>query len=475
MTFAEWAALQDTEKIFTAVLTLKKISDGTTQTLYLCTHPRIFGGIFYEPVLKGIPRFSRKMQEVIYGASLPSWGDLEIDNSEGQFDSYLTGSAWDGRSVVLKVGGDPLAWADYQTILSGVMGRPKYTDQAITLPVFDNQERLQVIVCSDLFTSASYPNMAATDLGKPIPLAIGTLKNIRPYCTNASTKLPYKVSKEALKDITTVYDNGSSVAFTKDLANGAFTLSGTPSGTVTCDVQGKASGGVLISLLGNIISDLLTSYAGFSAGEIDTAVLAAFNTDCPYDMGYYIDNQDTVLAIIDKLIQGCNAFYGFSRTGKFQIYQFKAPSGSPALTLSNDMEILEAPGFTCDPSSVEDIYWQVVLKHTLDWANNTWSRVSSADASIKTTYLTAKDKGEIETYIVSSADAQAAADQFISLWKSPRAVTSVALKLQPLQNNLGDVVSLSRSRFGLSGGGLFRIIGLEEDYTNNQVLLDLWA
>ena len=41
--------------------------------------------------------------------------------------------------------------------------------------------------------------------------------------------------------------------------------------------------------------------------------------------------------------------------------------------------------------------------------------------------------------------------------------------------NIGNVVELDVSRFGLTGGKLFRVLGAAEDYASSLITLTLWG
>lgn len=476
--FADWVQLPDTKKIYTVDITLAHIVTGSVVTvdLHLSTHPVIFSEIFYEPCINGLPRFTSEIQEMTEGKPMASWGELEINNTEGQFDTYLTGYAWDNRPVVIKVGGPELTFANYKTLLTGVMGMPTWDDQKITVPVYDKKWILSTAMApTAVFDTTAYPNISSEDAGKPIPELWGNaVTRITPVCINQYNKSEYKISGRALTTILGVYDDGvpGYVSFTPHLSDGEFDTIVTPTGNITCLAVGTCVtlvGGVYKALLGDCISDVLQTFGGLTSGEIDATTLATFNTDCPYHTFYYLTEQKDVLTIIDEMIQGCNAFHRFDRDGVFQISLFDAPAGSPDLTIIGDSEIISFDGV----EPIPDIYYQGVIASNYNWISKTWlSRNFFTDSTIKDLNLSAKDKGEIQT-LLSNTSTDPVATQFLDLWGTPRFKYSLTMKLQPLQFSLYSVVSLTRNRFGLSSS-LFLIISIEEDYTNNTVKLVLF-
>jgi ribosomal protein S17 len=61
------------------------------------------------------------------------------------------------------------------------------------------------------------------------------------------------------------------------------------------------------------------------------------------------------------------------------------------------------------------------------------------------------------------------------MFKVYRDVYTVKVKTQPLSRRLGEIVTISYSRYGLSSGKQFVIVGLVEDYVSSTVEMELWG
>lgn len=144
-TWAQYAAKPTSEKIYLAELELAR-DDGEggieTMTLYLSTKgldPALTDK-FYAPRIKGVPAFSRRIQELFYGKTQSAFGVLDILIGDGGLDGYLTGWNWTGREVVLKLGFEGQDKDDFEVIFTGRMGLSSLTDAVLSLPILDFQE-----------------------------------------------------------------------------------------------------------------------------------------------------------------------------------------------------------------------------------------------------------------------------------------------------------------------------------------------
>lgn len=143
--FQAWANRYDTIKVTTAEVTLRKISDGSSLTLYIASEGGQWDGLHnFEPYLKGGAAITHRAQQLANGASLVSYGDLVVVMESGpRVDPYATLSwadiqrdfIFEGGQVILRQGGPALAYADWpQTQCT--MGRPSADGIEDTIPLF---------------------------------------------------------------------------------------------------------------------------------------------------------------------------------------------------------------------------------------------------------------------------------------------------------------------------------------------------
>ena len=143
-----WESLinrQESQKIYLAELELARYNDLNeleTKTLYLSTQPinPIHTDKYYEPRLQGVSNFNRRIQEIFYGNTQVSYGDLSILIGDGGLLSDIQDWNWAGRQIIIKLGFSELNITDYRTIFTGRMGQPRYTSNLLTVPIQDYQK-----------------------------------------------------------------------------------------------------------------------------------------------------------------------------------------------------------------------------------------------------------------------------------------------------------------------------------------------
>ncbi len=81
----------------------------------------------------------------------------------------------------------------------------------------------------------------------------------------------------------------------------------------------------------------------------------------------------------------------------------------------------------------------------------------------------------VKTLIDDQSAAQTEANRLRDLYKVDRDMFRARVKTQPFSLDLNDVVRLTYPRHGLSSGKAFRIVGLTENASVNEIELDLWG
>ena len=101
--------------------------------------------------------------------------------------------------------------------------------------------------------------------------------------------------------------------------------------------------------------------------------------------------------------------------------------------------------------------------------------VTVKDESIQDKHLLARDPEATRTLLHEEAAAQEEAERLFELYRQQRNLYRITVKTQPFKVELGDQVQVAYPRFGLDGGRVFRVIGLEERAEINRVTLELWG
>lgn len=161
-----------------------------------------------------------------------SYGDIEIENDNGDLDSWLL-DVWDNRAISVFYGDMRWERSDFRNVFKGTLEGIKSSARGkINLTLRDSLQRLNTPI-TDVKLGGTTVNK-----DKLIPLTFGEVHNVSPLLVDPVAHT-YRVHNGAIEDIIEVRDNGAPITVTKDLATGSFTLANSAVGTVTCSVQGS--------------------------------------------------------------------------------------------------------------------------------------------------------------------------------------------------------------------------------------------
>lgn len=432
-------------------------------------------------------RFERRIQgRDGIGGLARVFAEVELVNTDGALDTLQQEYAIDGRRVQIWLGRPTWQRADFGLVFSGVVNTLRTDLTRARFSLSDGISKLEQAV--NATTYAGTGNLeGGTDLvGKQKPRAFGVVLNV-PAVLVESTKLIYQVNDGAIQDVTMVYDRGVQLTQSTDYTDttdlltnapsagqyrvlktgGYFRLGATPAGTVTADVQGDATGSY-VNTTGDIVQRLLDT-ADLTTSEIDTTSIAQLVSDQPAQVGIWIGAEKRFISsVIDELLAGVGAFGGFSRYGTFSVGLVREMSGRTPVAEFDELDIIAIEREPL-PAAVEPICWRVgvgyqrnytvqtdlassVTAARLTFAAQTQRISSLEDASVKTRYLLAQEFGPVEGLFALQADAATEASRIYALWTVQRGYYRVRLDLGAITCDLGSVVTLTHTRFGLSTG-----------------------
>jgi hypothetical protein len=441
--------------------------------------------------------------------------DLIFTNADGVLDNLLD-LGLDGRAVIEEYGPDDGTYpADFATTLTGVMEQVDAAVETITVRVraadFETAVPLQA---SKYGGSNSLPNGVDGVEGdlkrKPKPVLYGSVTNLAPPCVNTS-RLEYQVNDGAVQAISAVYDQGVALTpgtahanqaamegaatgagtFDTWLGGGMFRLGSAPVGPVTCDCAEGANAAARYPA--QIAKRILIDRLGFASGDVSAGDVTALDTAAPYECGFWWNEETTGTAALDEVLQSAGAWWGPDKDGLMRLAQFTAPSGTPVLALvAGDVigPVLRSPVADQDRGIPT---FAVIVRYGRNYTVQTtglagavtaarrgviaqeWREARYTDASVQTAHRLAREI-VVETGIVSAANALTEATRLQAL----RGVRRDRFEFVVPQNtetallDLGQVVSLTHPRYGLSGGALLRIIGVEPDAAAKTIRLTGW-
>jgi hypothetical protein len=434
------------------------------------------------------------------------FGEVKLANPGGELDNLVRDYALDGRPARLYIGRPTDRRADFGLVFSGVIARtPEGNLNEISIALSDGVSKLEQSIQATVYAGTGGLEGGADLAGKPKPLAFGEVLNVAPPLVD-STKLIYQAHDGPVQDIPDVYDRG--VALTRgadyssqsDLettapaagtfrvwpAGGYFRLGAAPDGTVTCNVEGDASGAGYVDTHADILLRILVDYAALFSTEIEPGSFSRLNTAAPGACGIWIGTDvRQISAVVDEILISAGAFGGFSRLGVFTVGQVDTPGGivHGEITAEEISELERLPL----PADLEPVIWRSSLGYQRNFtvqsdlaasvpaarvafAAQEYRVVSQSDETIKSRRLLARDLVAPSLY-VNQADADTENARRFALWSSPRTPYRAAARPTSLPRELGQDVVMTHSRYGLAAGRFGRVIGHRVSAINTEVEL----
>lgn len=409
-----------------------------------------------------------------------SYGDIEIYNISGERDIWLD-YIWRNRSIKVYFG--DLSWArsNFQLVFDGIISDLDSKNRTtLNFIIRDKLERLNSSVSTTTLGGST------ENADKLIPLTFGECCNVTPLLANPATHR-YKVHNGSIENIIEVRDNGAPVTVTKDLANGNFTLSAAPAGTITCSVQGDKPSGVYSNTISKIIQRLATGYGKsstrFVAGDLDSVNLAAFESaHSTQYVGVYIQDRENVIDIIRKLAGSVGAQAIITRAGKLALLQVALPAtGTPTQINPSDMvnqslhivQRVPVKGRTkvgyCKNWTVQTEIATGIPENHKDLFAQEIRETSRSDSTTITNYKLDETPEVRETLLLSFTNGDEEALRELNLFKTPRTVFGFEGYANSLLLELGGTVTITHPRFGLASGKTGIITKLTPDWIQMRV------
>lgn len=470
--------------------------------------------VFYEPRVSEQTNafFNRNMyaQRATFGKSDASFGNIILNNIDGFFDD-LKDHSFNGRDIVIKVGDDDNVFSDFVTVLTGTMSIATFTIDSISIVMRDKTYLLENPIQTTRFAgtnSGSTGNEGLPDdiQGQPKPLCYGECKNIPLVPVNTSALRYQFHSGGAISSVDAVYDKGVLLTlttdYTVDSANGIIDLVATPSGQVTADVKGDATGSGYIDSVGSIVRRILENQTELTTSDINTTSITALDTTNSATVGVYIPNEVSTRVVIDSLLNSIGAFGGFDRAGQFTVGRFEAPSGSTAKDFTTD-EILSLQIVSQQDSVGAIPIYEVKLGYERNFIVQNSGELATSVTDARRAYLEEEYRYTVSTdtdvqlehllskplikntLLVDKSDADTEAARLLTLYKTKRFIYEIAVKTEGLALDINDVISITYEtrnpdgtfksyRFGLNTTSCV-IIGIKEDTRTNTNILTVFA
>lgn len=433
----------------------------------------------YAPVVAGGVALSESLP--LDGSATLSAGDIEIHNEDGALDDWLSG-VWNNRRVQVFVGDVTWPRADFRLIFDGIAaGLESRTAGRLNITIRDKLQRLNTPVSETLLggTTANKDRLQ--------PITLGECHNISPLLTDPATH-EYQCHTGAVESIIEVRADGVPRAITTaGVPAGSFRLTASPQGAITASVQGRTP---YTNTVAGIVRTLATAYGTpterLTGADLDAAQLAAFDAAHPQPVGIHISDRANVLQCCQTIAASVGAQVAMSRTGQLRLLKIALPATgtatdvTPADYEAGSLEIAQRStviagvrlGY-CKNWTVQTSIDSGIPAEHKDLYAQEWLTSTARDATVASNYRIYADPPQDDTLLLRAVDAQNEAYRRLNLWKAQRTVYRFKGYAHLLTLELGQALTLTAPRFGLDAGKTGIVVGLESDWINRRVTVEV--
>lgn len=478
--FQSWLASASALRLI--LIEVGVVAGGVTTTRYLSNRPYVTGpgdspaNLAYEPVLAGPPSFSEQLS--LDGETSLSYGDVALENHEGQRDSWLN-DVWVNQPVKAWLGDARWARGEFRLLFDGVVADIDSRDRTtLNLKLRDKMQRLNTPI-TERKLEGDGANKDAL-----LPLAFGEVHNVTPLLADPVT-LEYQVHDGAIEGVIEVRDNGKPVTVTAIPATGKFRLLAQPAGAITASVQGEKAGNYR-NTVGRLIRRIVTAYGKaedrFTESDLDTASFDAFEADHPQPVGWYVAERDNVLEVCRQLAASVGVCLAMTRTGKLRLVKLELPAGGVPFDVTEShirqgsLRLAGRPGVAaavkvgfCRNWTVQPGLQTSIPAGHRDLFASEWLTETVSDAAVQQAYRLHGEPVQRNTCLLRRTDAQAEALRELALRKVQRSVFEFDGYAELLQLELGQAVTLRHRRYGLGGGVPGVVVSLAPEWDGGTV------
>lgn len=473
--------------------------------------------ISFLPAISGSMRFSESLSQD--GGISISYGDIELLNIDGSLDDWIDPSkyVWVNRSVDIYycdpnivVDTEADIYTTFDLIFSGVIADiGSRSRNTLNIKVRDKMERLNAPITE--VTLGTYGTWGTgsgqTNQDAVVPLVFGEPHNFQPLLIDPS-QLEYQVSQGPIEQITEIRDNGVPIytvstltgSATINLTTGKFKLTNPIVGECTISAQGVAksidlSNGTLLSTynnnIANLIALLVTQYGNsvskLTASELDLTNLSTFATANTQYVGLVLNSRENLLSICQALASSIGAQIYFTRQGKLQLLRYGVPTTDTSVSIGPEDMVLNSMAIS-DRSTIvaakklgycknwymqDNLVTAIPVEHKYMFNTEYWLKTSDDTTGTKTLYRLNAEPVQKDTLLVDGSQAQAEAIRLNNYFGAIRTTYKFTGYSKLLTLKLGQPVSITHPRFGLSSGKSGQVVSLSPDWSGGKIDIEV--
>lgn len=417
----------------------------------------------------------------------------------------------------------------FQLVFSGVIkdidSRSRNT---INIKLRDKLERINTPLTENVLGTSGTWAGGQTNQESIKPLIFGEVFNVEPLLIDPST-FTYLFNDNYILDNTGTYvsnvggtellieirDNGvplythngttvtlnSDIPNTVNLATGTFVLSRPLAGTCTISVQGIKNAidlntgalvtGTYVNNVANLIALIVTQYGKpatrFTAADLDLINLSAFQSTNQQKVGVIISDRENILDICQQLASSIGAQLYVNRLGKLQLLKIGVPTADAVvnitdddilhftLSVSNKLEVQAATsiGYCKNWTTQTGLVTGIPEQHKTFFASEWLDPKINTDETTKTNYSLDSLPVQKNTLLISESEAAAEAARLTTYYKTPRIVYNFTGTSKLLSLKLGQAITLTHSRFNLSGGKTGQVVRLSPNWLDGTIEVEV--
>lgn len=463
---------------------ISEIGNAPVSNFFLSNIAYFSGTENYNAAITGGLSFSESLS--VQGQASLSFGTLEFANTAGIHDDYLT-YVWNKRPIKIYIGDPSWSKSDFVLIFDGLIQEiTAPSESTLSFTLFDKLQRLNDPITERTLADTSYSENTNSTI---LPVLFGEAFNIQALLVdNGSTAglgQVYMVHDGAIQGLIEVRDNGVPITVTESDGSGTFTLLTNPFGTITCSAQGKTPyTNTVVGIISQIVTNYGTAENRFSSSELS---FDDFTNTSP--VGIYCNERTNILDVCNQLAKSLNANLicpsivvnnGVVSTSKLRLVEIKAPSGTPKYYLDDNNMVINSLSisemFPVKPSIKLDYCKNYTVQSTVAAGVNpaskfdqVWLYSDKINTAKKTLYRDSGTVVEEETLLLTTEAAEAEAIKRLALWQEQRYVINADYLPHLMFVQLGDIVQITSTRFGLSSGKLGLVYSVTRNWTTGIV------
>jgi hypothetical protein len=478
--------------------------------------------VFYQPLVAGGLKFT---ESLALGDTLSmTYGDIELNNQNGELDLYLDPTKYIWVNGAIKIYyGDP-TWVtyniaqihiDFLPIFDGVIvDLDSRSRTVVNIKLRDKLQRLNTAITESKLGpygvwggGGGGTGNGQTNIDTIIPIVFGEVFNMSPMLIDPSTT-EYYLSKDDIQGMIDIRDNGVPItAYTITESTGKIKLTSPAVGQVTASVQGRklsvtitSTTGTLSTTYTNKIASLIaliaTQYGSAtnrlslaSNTDIDYANFNYFDTTYPQPVGIVITDRQNTLEVCNQLAGSISGQLFCTKAGKLQILILGVPI-STSLVASVAITTSDIINPTLSISSRSTVVASTKLGYAKNWTVQTglvtaipqqhkdsyateFLTTTVTNTTVQTNYKLNSDPVQKDTLLLVKSDAVAEATRLNAFYNTIHTIYSFTGTARLMSLQLGQQVTLTHPRFGLSGTVTCQVISLSPDWTKGLIDIEV--